>query len=226
MKNIIAALLFFCSSLLFGQDSKEVQELKQKVFATLPTLEGWCSKEQAGAFVDLVLEVKPETCVEIGVFGGSSIYPVAAALKYLGHGVVIGIDPWDKIEAIKYFDPVEDKVNLSWWGKLNFDYIYNSYVKMLKKNEFEKVVLTIKASSEIALFQIKEIDILHIDGNFTEQVSKLDAMLYLPKVRSGGYIWINDALSPTRQEAIDILESECDAVKVIDNGNCILYKKR
>ncbi len=40
MKNIIAALLFFCSSLLFGQDSKEVQELKQKVFATLPTLEG------------------------------------------------------------------------------------------------------------------------------------------------------------------------------------------
>lgn len=226
MNKIIFAFLVCFTPFLGAQDSKAVQELKQKVIASLPTLEGWCSKEKAAAFIDLVMEVKPDTCVEVGVFGGSSVFPVASALKFLGHGVIIAIDPWDKIETIKYFDPVEDKVNLNWWGKLNFDYIYNSYLKMVKKFEFEQYVQTIKATSEIAAFQIGMIDILHLDGNFTEQVSKLDAMIYVPKVRSGGYIWINDALSVKRQEAIEILEESCDAIKLIDNGNCILYKKR
>ena len=87
-KILILCCCFFSLSADTGIDA-----LKQNVQTVLPTLEGWCSKSKANHFIDLILAVKPEVYVEIGVFGGSSIFPVASALKYLGKGVVIGIDP-------------------------------------------------------------------------------------------------------------------------------------
>lgn len=216
--------LFAIFSSLFA-DLKE-EEMKQTVARILPTLEGWCSKEKAMAFIDLILEVKPETYVEIGVFGGSSVFPAASALKFLEKGLLIAIDPWDKIECIKYFDPIEDAEHLKWWGNLNINYIYYAYLNMLKKYDLEAYVTTIRATSENAIELIDEIDILYIDGNHSEEVSCLDVRLYLPKVRAGGYIWYNDALWKDRQEAIDLLMEECDVVKVIEDGNCLLFKKR
>lgn len=226
MKKIFSLLLIFTAALLNADVSKE-QKLKDQVLNALPSVEGWCSKEKALNFIDLVLETKPDVCVEIGVYGGSSLFPVASTLKHLEHGIIIAIDPWDKIECIKYFDPVEDKVNLNWWGKLNLDYIYNLYLKMLKRYDLNEYCITIRAPSEEAVNEIDEpIDILHIDGNFSKEGTSQDVILYLPKVRSGGYIWINDALSTKRQEAVDMLNDACDVVKLIENGNCILFKKR
>lgn len=203
-----------------------VDALKQEVTKVLPTLEGWCSKEKAEAFIDLVIETKPDVCVEVGVFGGSSLYPVASALKYLGKGIVIGIDPWDKIECIKYFDPVEDAEHLKWWGSLNVNYIYQSFNNMLRKQKLENYVKIIKQTSELAVSEIDQIDILYLDGNHSEYCSVQDVELYLPKVKEGGYIWINDTLWKERQDAVELLVDNCDVVRLIDNGNCILFKKR
>jgi len=217
-------LFFLCC--LISLKALPVEVLKQEVCKVLPTLEGWCSKAKAVGFIDLVLETKPELCVEIGVFGGSSLFPVASALKYLGKGVVIGIDPWDKIECIKHFDPVEDAEDLKWWGLLNINYIYQSYIHMLKKYKLEEYVETIRATSEEAAHSIDHIDILYLDGNHSEFCSIQDVELYLPKVRSGGYIWMNDTLWKERQDAVELLAESCDVVRLIDNGNCVLFKKR
>ena len=223
MRKIVLLFVTF----LFALNAKEdVEALKQQVLNVLPTLEGWCSKEKASQFIDLILEVKPDVCVEIGAFGGSSVFPVASALKFLNHGKVIAIDPWDKIECIKYFDPVEDAEHLKWWGNLNINYIYYSYLNVLKKYKLDNFVTTIKATSEEAAQEIGEIDIIHMDGNHSEIVSTQDVRLYLPKLKSGGYIWFNDSLWKERQDAIDLILEECDAVKLIDDGNCILFKKR
>jgi cephalosporin hydroxylase len=223
MRKIICLLTCCLFSLNADVD---VEALKQNVHVVLPTLEGWCSKSKANNFIDLVLDVKPDTCVEIGVFGGSSIYPVASALKALGKGVVIGIDPWDKIECIKYFDPIEDAEHLKWWGQLNITYIYHSYMNMIKKNKLEDFVKTIRATSEEAASLVGAIDILYIDGNHSDEVSLRDVQLYLPNVKTGGYIWLNDTLGKERQDAIELLAESCDVIKLIDNGNCILFKKR
>ncbi len=222
--------LFLIAFLPFGYcdvDAAKIDDLKQYVAKYLPSFEGWCSKEKAFHFIDLVLETRPSRCVEIGVFGGSSIFPVASALKLLDEdGVVIGIDPWDKLECIKYFDPVKDEVDLKWWGNLNLDRIYYSYTNLIRRFNLQDYCLTIRATSKDAVSEIDEIDILYIDGNHGEEATNLDVQLYLPKVRSGGYIWMNDSLWESRQDALDLLLEECDAVKIIDNGNCILFKKR
>lgn len=230
MKKITVALLLLFSSFLKAEENpdnyKQVEELKQRVCSILPTLQGWCTKEKALNFIDLVLEAKPKICVEIGVFGGSSVFPVASALKFLGSGVIIGIDPWDKLECIKYFDPVEDKIHLDWWGKVNLDHVYITYLNMLKRFQLLDYTVTLKMTSEQAAQEIDEIDILYIDGNHSEITSTQDVRLYLPKVKSGGYIWLDDSLLLDTQQAMDLLLEYCDVVKLIDHGNCILLKKR
>jgi len=232
MKKIIALGLSFALGIhAFAHAGEEekmtLKDMKQQVFETLPAIFGWCSKEKADNFIDLVLEVKPKVYVEIGVFGGSSLFPVACALKFLGDGVIIGVDPWDKKETTKYLHLKDDAESYRWWDTVNLDRVYYSYLSFIKRFELEDFCITMKTVSEKATAKINSpIDILYLDGNHSENCSKQDVELYLPKVRDGGYIWMNDTLWTTRQDAVDLLLESCDVIKIIDNGNCILFKKR
>jgi len=187
---------------------------------------GWCSDEKAMAFAELVLEVKPDVCVEIGVFGGKSLLPVAAALKALGKGVIIGIDPWDNEIAMQSFDPILEASDYNYWGQMNFKELYLPYAKSLRENKLNDHVITFVTPSEAAAPHIPPIDILYIDGSLTEKASIQDVSLYLPRVLSGGYIWINNAAFNDRQPALEMLEDTCDFIKTIEAGNCALFKKR
>ena len=226
--NIFTRWLLFALLICFNDAhaEKKVEVLKQFVCQVRPTIEGWCSEEKALSFIDLVLDVKPDVCVEVGVFGGSSLFPVATTLKFLNHGIIVAIDPWDKIECLKYLDPLRDQHHLQWWGMVNMNYIYYSFKELLQKHGIEKYCQIIRETSEKAAPMVDTIDILYLDGNHSEVVSTQDVQLYLPKVRHGGFIWMNDTLWTDRQDAIDLLLEACDVVKLIDNGNCILFKKR
>jgi hypothetical protein len=215
-------LLCLLSSLYGGS----IEDLKAEVQENLPEIAGWCSQEKAMNFIDLVLEVKPQVCVEIGVFSGASIYPVASALKFLGQGIVIAIDAWDIVECLRYLDPDKNRADLKWWAAKNMDHIYFYFVQMLKYFDIEKFCLICRNTSKKAAPAIGPIDILYIDGNHYEKVAIEDVQLYLPKVRPGGYIWFNDAHWSTLQPAVLLLIESCDIVKKIDNGNCILFRKR
>ena len=68
-------------------------------------------------------------------------------------------------------------------GSLNINYVYYSYLNMLKKHQLEDYVVTLRMTSEAAISEIETIDILYIDGNHSEEVSTKDVQLYLPKVR-------------------------------------------
>ena len=41
----------------------------------------------------MVLALRPAVVVEIGVWRGSSLLPMALALKELGRGQIVGVDP-------------------------------------------------------------------------------------------------------------------------------------
>lgn len=203
-----------------------VHQLKTSVSVVLPHLEGWCTQEKAMNFIDLVLAVKPKTCVEIGVFGGRSLFPVASTLKFLNFGVIYAIDPWDLRENLLHFPNHSDLANFTWWSKLDYEAIYRSYQSMVEQYQLQDYCKTLRMTSEAAVEEIETIDILHIDGGHSELGFLRDALLYVPKVHSGGYIWMNDTLWEQSQEAIEYLLQECDVIKLIDNGNCILFQKR
>lgn len=224
--RITLLLALYCLPLR-ALDQGLFNAFKERVSSVLPQIEGWSSREKAFSFIDLIAEVKPAVCVEVGVFAGRSFFPTAAALKFFDCGVIFAVDAWDKLECIKYFDPVREQIHLDWWGNVNLNLIFIQYLNLLKRFKLSDYSVTLKMTSEEAALEItEEIDILHLDGNPTETNFFQDVLLYLPKVRQGGYIWINDTLSNHTQKALAVLIESCDQIKAIDGGNCLLFKKR
>ena len=78
-----------------------IKRLVEEAKGILPTIQGWCTIEKAAKLIELIVSNKLETCVEIGVFGGSSLVPQAMAIRYNGGGLVYGIDPWENNSALE-----------------------------------------------------------------------------------------------------------------------------
>lgn len=199
---------------------------KAKVLPELSTIDGWCSQEKAQRMMDLIYQTHPQICVEIGVFGGSSIYPTACALAYLKSGVVYAIDPWTKMDCSEGYTPGDP--NYEWWNSIDLEKIYSNFLHMLKKYKLQHYCKVMRMTAEQACpyFVDGTIDILHIDGNHSEDSALRDAILYLPKVKSGGYIWFDDANWESTTKAIAFLRDHCDEIPEMFANNCILFRKR
>lgn len=179
-------------------------KLKKKAFKAMDELDGWCSKEKASVLIDMVLMLKPKMVVEIGVYGGKSLVPMAFALREAGSGVVVGIDPWSREESAVGMDGV----NLDFWGKLNHEKIYQGLVSKVQQFGLENQIILIRATSEKAE-PIPEIDILHIDGNHSEETSLIDVYKWVPLVRKGGLIIFDDVNWATTNKATAWLNENC-----------------
>lgn len=205
---------------------EEINAWKQHVLTTVPKMHGWCSQEKTGKLMDLVLKEKPKVCVELGAFGGASILPVATALRLLENGVIYCVDPWDRLEAVRYFNPLKDKVNIEYWLQTDFGDVYKRFLHIINTWQLNKYCVILQKTSADAAEDIKgPIDFLHIDGNHSEIISLLDVQTYLPKVRRGGYICYNDCFWPERIAAMDLLLESCEFIQFTDQDNCIFLRK-
>jgi hypothetical protein len=171
--------------------------------------------------------VQPDVCVEIGVFGGASIYPTAKALRYLKHGIVYAIDPWAKGDCQVGYDP--EDLNYIWWSSLDLEKIYQGFLQLLTRHRLQPFCKPLRMTSKEALahFSDNSVDILHIDGNHTEEVALFDATMWLPKVKSGGYIWFDDANWSTTARAVEYLLEHCERMKGVkaEGTECWLFRK-
>ena len=74
-------------------------------------------------------------------------------------------------------------------------------------------------------FEDESIDILHIDGNHTEDSAYFDAVHWLPKVKQGGYIWFDDVNWSTTNKAVRYMKDYCTLIESRSVGNeCYLFK--
>ena len=87
-----------------------------------PGLIGWCSTDKAKAMASLIVKYKPETIVEIGVFGGRSLIPMAMACRHNGTGRVYGIDPYDRDAAADSLPPKDAE----WWSGVEMERVRKS----------------------------------------------------------------------------------------------------
>lgn len=165
---------------------------KNETVLEMNTIAGWCSSEKALLIMDLIKENKCQHCIEIGVFSGMSLFPIAKALQYNGSGKVSAIDAWDPLEAIKGFGSSDP--NYEWWSKLDFNYFYGQTLTLISKNKLNTFCHIIKQSSQNAacLFDNETIDFIHLDGNHNEDFAFQDIIDYFPKIKDGGYILLND----------------------------------
>ncbi len=203
-------------------------QLRQKIETVVAKAHGWCTLEKALGMAGLVLGTQPKIVVELGVFGGRSLIPMALAMQELNRdraawakGVVFGIDPWNKEACL---EGANDIANDKWWSKLNLEDIYVSCRDLVEQFELATVCYLVRQRSEIAAETLVDtIDILHIDGNHSELTSCRDVELWLPKVRRGGFVWADDLDWATTQKAVGILERDCE--RIANVGNCGLFVK-
>jgi predicted O-methyltransferase YrrM len=206
---------YVVSENLLRSSKKEISqesaaEAKQKALESMSRCTGWCSLAKGEFLVDLVLKYQPQVIVEIGVWGGRSLIPMASALKSIGQGVVYGIDPWDSNESVMWSN---EEANREFWQKADHNWVLRDLVSKIEQFQLGDQIELIKSTSEKAS-PIYKIGILHIDGNHAEETSYLDVTKWVPLVESGGWIILDDIHwfekgKYTEARAVEWLNSHC-----------------
>ncbi len=186
--------------------------IKNRALTNMGLVEGFCSEAKACGLVSLILEKKPQVVVEIGVWGGKSLVPMATAVASYG-GLVYGVDPWSNEESLV---GMTDENNKFFWGNVDHESVLYALMFQLDELGLSPFVELIRATSENAP-PIYGIDFLHIDGNHSDETSYADVTKWVPLVKEGGTIvfddigWYEDGVS-TNARAVAWLDAYCEKI--------------
>lgn len=187
---------------------------------------GWCPENKAEYLKSWIREHKPMAIVEIGVYGGASLIPMA--LEGFNYGAkVVGIDPWDSKVCLQ---GMKSRENRDWWrNHSELDLVQSSCRDALQKLGLNNVELWVGTSDFYKnSFQDNEIGLLSIDGNHGQQ-ALIDGKNYIRKVKVGGLIacddeWWKEGEVATVQALIDWLKANnCTYLESIDG--CAMLRK-
>ena len=174
-----------------------MDDLLAKIAAIVPTLQGWCTVEKAQWLAQWIVEHRCVNVVEIGVFGGRSLIPMAMAMEHLDQpgriwlGHVSGIDPYSNLVAEA---DEKDEANRNWWKTVDLASIRKGVEQAIVAHRLGSIVDLLFCTSEhaVANFADDMVDLVHVDGSHNEAASTWDVRLWWPKVRPGGIMVMDD----------------------------------
>jgi hypothetical protein len=143
---------------------------------------------------DLIVERPVLRAVEIGVYRGRLLLPLALVMKWRGTGDVFGIDPYS-VTSARQCDEHEVGIDLrNWPDTVDWDGLYDEVSRSISLLHLGSYCHLVRARSADAAqqFPLGSIDLLHIDGNHDRAEVAHDAELYLPRVSAGGYVVLDD----------------------------------
>ena len=199
---------------------------KQATLAECDKISGWKHPQMAEKIMEFLHDKRPNICVEIGTFGGASAYPIAKTLSFLNRGVVYAIDAWDVEAAV---EGLESAKRISWWKTIDMQMLHQQVQNLIVQHQLEKYCFPIQKRSNqaVQLFKDGSVDFLFLDGNESEKGSLEDALLYYPKVKEGGYIWLNGTKSTKKNQATAFLMKHCEWLKHESIGlDCLVFQKK
>jgi predicted O-methyltransferase YrrM len=180
------------------------ESLIENVHKAHRSLDGWCSLEKALDLCRLVLNNNCRTVVEIGVFGGRSMIPMAHALSHLDEGAVFGIEPFQNQIAI---ETQTGEINDLWWQRVDFVSVKSRLYRYIAENGLGKTAKMIELSSDEALAAFsmrgseRSIDLLHIDGSHSPVQALRDVTNWTRLLGPRGIVVLDDVLWDTVQPA-------------------------
>jgi hypothetical protein len=126
----------------------------------------------------LLIEMKPDTYVELGTYQGDSYFTACQTVKeHQLSTLCYAIDSWEGDQHVgQYNSEIYNDIS-------NYNYLnYSKFSKLIKS----------KFSDALTLFKDCSIDLLHIDGYHTYEAVKNDFQQWYPKVKEGGIILFHD----------------------------------
>jgi hypothetical protein len=172
----------------------------------LKTLPGgeWGSEVKKQALYSLVKKAAdefPDTTllsVELGVFGGGGVLPIAAAHKDLKCGFAFGVDSWDNIAPL---EGTNTKENSDWWATVDINSVYDSFRAACLSEYWVGYIFHLKGRTDefVDSFRDGSITLLHQDSNHASEVIIKELELWSPKMKIGGYWVVDDTSWPSTQ---------------------------
>lgn len=165
-------------------------DLRREIEDAAPQGGDWCSPDKAVQLAALVLELRPQLVVELGVWMGGSAVPMALALRHLGVGQLLAIDAWSTEASVAG----QEGVNAAWWqsvGDEGHERARQMFLARLKKHQISPDRCTVQRQRSDEAVVPRVIDILHHDANHGPQVVD-DVERWAPAVRVGGLLILND----------------------------------
>lgn len=202
------------------------ENYKEETYAMMEPIPGWCSKEKTVFLMDTLVQLDKPVCLEIGVFAGKSMIPILRTLQYLQGGNYIGIDSWNSDAAVEGFlvtDP-----NYVWWKGLDYDNLHTCAKGILQQNDMANICKLIhQRSDEVYLnFEDNTFDFIHLDGNHNQQNAFDDAKNFLPKLKNGGLILLNDPNWFSMAKALVFLLERCDILSTFHRKSQFLLLRK
>ena len=192
--------------------SQNEELVSQFIADQFPKMGGWCDQRKGFEIAKLVLETKPQKIAEVGVFEGKSTLALAYSCKLNGSGTVYAIDSWKKEDCIDD----ESAANQEWWATLDLDKHYESFVEHTVRAKVVRHIQYCRMSSWDASRSLPDMDMVHIDANHAEWPSTSDVVNWLPKLKVGGYIVMDDVNWESTQTALKFVLKRCEFVARYD----------
>jgi predicted O-methyltransferase YrrM len=183
---------------------------KQEIVSITRQFGDWCSPNKTLDLIDLVEKVgEGAVILEIGVFKGQSLFSMAHAVKKLGYEEVLlfGIDPY-KNEACT--EGCNDDLNNQWWQSIDMNAIKLGVYGVIAQQQLPVMILEMKSEDAYnsPFASAYEYNIIHIDGNHSEEKSIQDVELWTKRLKQGGYLVMDDVNWPHTQKALELINRE------------------
>ena len=130
-----------------------------------PLLSEWCPMDKAHTLASLVIALRPALTIEVGVWQGASLVPMALAHRAIGFGRVIAVDAWAAVASI------EGQVNpddVKWWSAVDHEKAYQMFITVLAEEGLSQFVEVVRARSD-EYMPPEGIGLWHCDGNHSDQ---------------------------------------------------------
>jgi predicted O-methyltransferase YrrM len=188
-----------------------------------PKMAGWCDPKKGAELARLVLATKPQKIAEVGVFEGKSTLALAYACKLNKTGTVYAVDSWTKQDCTDD----ETTSGQEYWAAMDMDGHYEAFVRHVVRADVVRQIQFCRMSSWDASRFLPDMDMVHIDANHAEWPSTSDVVNWLPKLKIGGYLVMDDVHFESTQTALRFVLKRSELVARYDLAeSCFaVYKK-
>ena len=157
---------------------------------------GGCSLSKGYLLAWLIQNYRITSSVDIGVYRGRSLVPQAVAHKQFTNGRVYGVDPWLNTEVRETGNAALREAIERFVDATDFPAIYHEVDALIRRLKLDQNCELVRERSCDAIRYFEREDIrfglIHIDGNHDSDRAMTDVSLYLPRLKAGGFVVMDD----------------------------------
>jgi hypothetical protein len=157
---------------------------------------GGCSASKAFAMAALIRHLRLKTSLDIGVYRGRSLVPMALAhLRHTG-GMAFGVDPYTNDAALQVDHPTLRTELAQFAERTDFEALYRDVDRLRHAIGVAQHCTLVRETSAAAARRFREqgqaFGLIHIDGNHDTAPVLQDVDDYLPLLEPGGILVMDD----------------------------------